>query len=217
MRPNIKTQALFVEGQSDASVVNKLVKLRLGIDLAEKNQRIVRAVAGEGGFDSTLEQFRAALEAKRPERLGLLVDRDGHEGRADRWPRIVAVLQSSGLVAPSSPPAGGVRAVTATQRVGVWLMPNNTTSGDLETFLEGLLPEPRPALWEYAAMATTTSLSHGARFRSVQQAKAKLHAYLAWQDPPGNPYGTAVEAGVIGVQSTAADALVEWLNWLFGE
>lgn len=40
MKPNIKTQALFVEGQSDASVVNKLVKLRLGVDLAERTSEL---------------------------------------------------------------------------------------------------------------------------------------------------------------------------------
>ncbi len=161
------TRAIVRSEQLASSINPALSRPELG---RPPGHQIVEASTGDGGFESALERFRAALEARRPTRLGLLVDRDGHEGRPDRWPRVAGVLRQAGLEVPEAPPANGIRITRNSQRVGAWLMPNNTDLGDLEGFLEALLPDPRPPLWQYA-----------------------------------------------GVASTAADALVDWLTWLFGE
>ena len=45
--------------------------------------------------------------------------------------------------------------------------------------------------------------------------KAVLHAWLAWQQRPGRPYGTAITARYIGHDSPAALRFVEWFQRVF--
>ncbi len=218
MMPDKDKQKLFVEGPTDGAVVNKLVKLRLGVDLAEPpSARIVNAPPGDGGFDPALRKFAAALRAKAPARLGLLVDRDNLPGRPDRWPIVKETLLAEGLSVGDQPPPTGVRVELVARRVGVWLMPNNTDAGDLESFLERLILRDRPAVWDYSLTATEKAAELNAPFRPTQAAKARLHTFLAWQDPPGNPYGTAVEAKVLNAQHVAVEPFLDWFQWLFGD
>ncbi|MBK6688020.1 MAG: hypothetical protein IPG45_26330 [Deltaproteobacteria bacterium] len=218
MSPDKDTQRLFVEGPSDAAVINKLVLIRLKVDLAQPpSHRIIEAPAGDGGFDAALQRFTNALGAKKPNRLGLLVDRDGLDGKPDRWGAVSAALSDAGLDPPLLPSPDGVRIEAPWgSRVGVWLMPDNISSGDIETFLEGLLPNPVPATWDYALEAVNRAKALGATYRDVHRPKARFHSWLAWQDPPGVPYGRAIEAKLLGAASPAADAFVLWFVWLFG-
>lgn len=215
MRPDKSQHRLFVEGPSDGAVINKLVQRRLAIDLA--TPRIIEAgPEGDGGFDRALERFRAAIQAHKPERLGLVVDRDGAGGKPDRWGTVREVLRASGLEVAPQPKDEGVRAAAAWGRVGVWLMPDNVTPGDLESFVETLLPE-QPKVWAFAGEAVVSAKALGAKYRPVDQAKARFHTWLAWQDPPGIPYGTAIEAEILGARSPVAEAFIDWLEWLFGD
>lgn len=218
MTPDKTMQKLFVEGHSDGAVVNKLVLLRLGVDLSRpSSHQIVQVGQVDGGFDAALGGFAAALAAKRPARLGLLVDRDATDGKPDRWNAVHAALSNAGLNPPTQPPAEGVRVDAQWgQRIGVWLMPDNLRSGDLESFLEGLLPEPPPPTWGFALEATIQAKSLGATFRETHQPKARFHTWLAWHDPPGNPYGTAIEARVLSAAAPAVDPFIDWFRWLFG-
>lgn len=150
------------------------------MDLAETRSRIVDAPPGEGGFAEACRRFAAALAAERPTRLGLLVDRDG---TPDRWNSVRGLLLNRGLEAPVQPSALGIRLETAWGRVGVWLMPDNISSGDLETFLEGLVPQPPPATWGHAQTATEEASRLGAPFKKAHERKARLHTWLAWNDP----------------------------------
>ena len=217
MTPDNTTQKLFVEGPSDAAVVNKLVLLSLRIDLANPpSHRIVEVAPGDGGFDAALKRFADALAAKRPERLGLLVDRDGIGDKPDRWDAVRRALADAGLQPPEAPSGEGVRIAAAWGRVGAWLMPDNVHEGDLESFLELLLPDPLPKTWDYAGEAAAEAKRRGATYRDVHRSKARFHTWLAWHDPPGIPYGTAIEAKILRATTPAADAFVRWFEWLFG-
>lgn len=216
MKLDTSNQRVFVEGPNDGAVINKVIAARLKVDLATPpSHRIIDAPVGEGGFDEALRRFSAALEARRPTRLGLVVDRDALDGKPDRWPSVAAVLRTAGLDAGEAPPAEGVRQQVAWGRVGVWLMPDNHSPGDLESLLEAMLPAKGP-LWAHATTVTDQSRSVGARWRDPQRSKACLHAWLAWQDPPGNPYGTAIEAGAFDVSAPAAVRFADWFGWLIG-
>lgn len=85
----------------------------------------------------------------------------------------------------------------------------------LETFLQGLVPEA-DSLWQHAEQATTAALSLGASFRSADLPKARMHAWLAWQEQPGRPFGTAVQAGFLNRESDDLRGLVDWLRRLYG-
>lgn len=71
MKPDKLQQRVFVEGHTDAAVINKLVLARLQVNLASPpNHQIVEPA--DGGFDGAVRRFEAALSARRPERLGFV-------------------------------------------------------------------------------------------------------------------------------------------------
>jgi hypothetical protein len=45
--------------------------------------------------------------------------------------------------------------------------------------------------------------------------KAIMHTWLAWQEEPGLPFGTAIKAGYLDSSAAPVDTLVSWLNRLF--
>ena len=42
-----------------------------------------------------------------------------------------------------------------------------------------------------------------------------MHTWLAWQENPGRPYGTAITARFLDAEAPQADVLVAWINYLF--
>ena len=101
-------------------------------------------------------------------------------------------------------------------RVGVWLMPDNGSVGALEHFLEKLVPTASP-LYDFARACTIQSQQspYDATFREVDQLKATLACWLAWQKNPGRPYGTGIRAGYFGKDSPEAHKFVAWFKDLF--
>jgi hypothetical protein len=91
-------------------------------------------------------------------------------------------------------------------------MPNNQESGSLETFLVKLVPAGN-ACWQYAVQATQTAIGKGCIVGN--EAKAALRAWLAWQDAPGLPFGTALKAGIFNHDSPEALSFVLWFKQLF--
>ena len=65
-------------------------------------------------------------------------------------------------------------------------------------------------------MSTTGSSAEiDRRFPPVDRLKAILHTWLAWQQEPGRPYGTAVGARFFRHDSPAALAFLAWFKRLF--
>src|SRR5207253_6469977 len=99
-------------------------------------------------------------------------------------------------------------------RVGIWLMPDNQHDGTLDTFLRDLVQAADPLIG-HAETATDTASQLGARFPAVHRLKAVLHAWLAWQEVPGKPYGTAIKAQYFRHDTPAALKFVEWFKSLY--
>lgn len=99
--------------------------------------------------------------------------------------------------------------------VGVWLMPDNVRDGTLEDFLRDLI-ETNDSLIGHADSSTAAARQLGAKFSDADTKKAVLHAWLAWQEVPGRPYGTAVKAHFFRHDSPAATEFVRWLRDLYG-
>ncbi len=94
------------------------------------------------------------------------------------------------------------------------MMPDNTNRGTLETFLKRLVPEGN-LWWLHAATATAEAQRLGAPLASKDQDKGALHAWLAWQEKPGLPFGTALSAQILGHESPEALGFVAWFSRLF--
>ena len=100
-------------------------------------------------------------------------------------------------------------------RAGVWIMPDNKSPGILEDFLRFLIPNQPNPLFAHAERSVATVPER--RFTENDTPKALIHTWLAWQDEPGKPYGTAITAKFLDSRLPEAQALAGWLGRLFSD
>lgn len=93
-------------------------------------------------------------------------------------------------------------------------MPDNSAPGTLEDFLDKLVPAGDP-IRTYADEAVTEARQRGARCQERNHIKSALHTWLAWQEEPGLPFGTAMRAEYFEKDSEAAHRFVTWFRRLF--
>ena len=93
-------------------------------------------------------------------------------------------------------------------------MPDNQRDGTLENFLRSLVEDDDP-LFPYAEESAKHAKELGAVFSANDTDKAVLHTWLAWQEEPGLPYGTAMRARFFRDDSPAAQAFVTWFRAVF--
>jgi hypothetical protein len=201
---------LLVEGRDDkCSIINLLV--RHGYDWDSVPAPFVYDAEG---IDSLLESLPPAL--KSHVRVEIVVDAD--LSLTDRWKSIRAILEANGIAGPRQPdPNGTVIPVTGLarlERVGIWLMPDNKVPGTLEDFLTRLVPAGDPCL-PHAETSTQAALTLGAPLRPQNHSKGVIHAWLAWQEKPGQPFGKAINARTFDHETDEACAFVAWFRRLF--
>jgi hypothetical protein len=209
MAPDHKSPfRLVVEGIDDKwTIINLLKRHSYDWDDPSQPRPFVREL---GGFPAVLDGLSAAL--KTFARYGIVVDAD--QSTAKRWQAVVTELAKIGVSAPASPVSDGLVTQLESCRFGVWLMPDNQQPGMLEDLLATLVPTGDPC-WAHAGQATTEARILGAPLRSSDARKGTMHAWLAWQEQPGQPFGTALTTRVLRHDSPQARAFVEWFRRLF--
>jgi hypothetical protein len=100
-------------------------------------------------------------------------------------------------------------------RVGVWIMPDNSSSGMLETFLGYLVPNAQDELYVAAQRAVADARSLGAPCIEAHVSKANIYTWLAWQDPPGRQLHQAVMEQILNPSSPYAQPFVSWFRELY--
>ena len=217
--PTIERSNLHVEGNDDMHVVKHLL-LRHGIDCPIKGRPAdevaanVPEITAAGSKDAVLDAIGTAVLVSNGRSVGFVLDADVEP--RDRWRAVCGRLRGFELDLPDEiPPEGFVGDVAEFgARVGVWLMPDNQRTGALEHFLQDLVDTSDP-LHPLAETSTAEAKESGATFPEVDRRKAVLHAWLAWQEEPGRPYGTAIRARYFRNDSPAALAFVEWYKRVF--
>ena len=213
--PQDERSTLRVEGKDDKNAIAHLL-LRHGIKRSVVD--IKESDGGDedaGGKDHLLAGMRLAVTTSTGKSVGFVLDADG--APENRWNAVRTRLSTvDSLALPDVIPENGfVGDVVAFQvRVGVWLMPDNRRSGALEEFLGDLVDDEKP-LVQLAQRSTSEAKDLGAAFPNAKQHKAELHTWLAWQQYPGLPYGTAIKARYFRHNSPAALAFVEWFRRVF--
>ncbi|MEO6192654.1 MAG: DUF3226 domain-containing protein [Thermoanaerobaculia bacterium] len=204
---------LLVEGPDDKhSVIHLMARHEFDWD-DESTPRPF--VSPQGGIEKLLGSVSVALKGTY-ERLGIILD--ANSSLVDRWAQIRDRASRIGLALPESPAPEGtvVKGRQPGSRVGVWLMPDNSSPGTLESFLSALAPAEHP-LWIYAGQATREARQHGAQSLEKDHLKSVLHTWLAWQEEPGLPFGTALKAGIFETDREGALRFVAWFRNLFVE
>ena len=200
---------LLVEGTDDEHVLKHICGNR-GIPKLDD----VRAHKND---EDLLEDFTIRIKASTEEGVVLGVVIDADKNPSGRWQSIRHRLLEAGYgdVSNKADREGTIVEPpdhSLLPRVGVWIMPNNVDKGKLEDFLRLLVPEGDDLIAHATDVVENLPVR---RFRDIDKPKAVMHTWLAWQNSPGRPYGTAITAGFLDACAPAADDIVSWLNRLF--
>lgn len=202
---------LMVEGTDDQHVVMHIC--------GHYNIPPLLTIEHYGNVDEVINAILPRLRQAREvgDVVGILADAD--ESAQNRWQAIRQRILAAGYAdVPEQLPAGGViiepPADTILPRAGVWIMPDNRAPGILEDFLRFMAPTAS-ALFQYAEASVDGIPPAERRFRDVDRPKALMHTWLAWQETPGRPFGTAITAQFLDPAVPETAAFARWLRSLF--
>ena len=119
-------------------------------------------------------------------------------------------------IRPDLPATGLVMQNDEGLRFGVWLMPNCSSVGMLETFLALFIDEPTDGLWSLVeSHCELAKEKHQAPFKAAHKDKAHIHSWLALQDPPGEQLHDALIQNILKPDSPQCDPFVNWFRELY--
>ena len=211
MKKKVFKYRLLVEGKNDQHVI---------WNLAERLQlKETFEVVATDSYQQLLEALPVELKGTNVvERLGIVVDAD--ESSAAHWQAIRNILLKSGYYSnlPEMLPADGLIVEPDDEEqliVGVWIMPDNRVNGMMEDFVACMIPEGDRLLDEADATLKHLEENKLNRYKPVHYAKARIHTWLAWQDEPGMPMGTAITCRVLSSDKELCGRFASWLCKLF--
>ena len=198
---------LLVEGPDDKHVV---------IHVRERNIPMPEfCTKDKGSVQEVLSAISSEVKVSGREAVGIMVD--ANDDLASRWQALADKVSRVGVVLPASPCQSGtiVRQIPnfPRLRLGVWLMPDNVTSGELEHFIAAMIPEEDP-VWPLASEYIGRIAEPA--FRPKKKIRAEVHAWLAARKEPRR-MGLAIKAGDLEIETAVCNKFVAWLRSLFAE
>ena len=196
-------RVLLVEGQDDEHIVRHL---------RERNLPMPEfGIIDRKSISNLLRAIEADVLAPGRTAVGILVDAD--ESLDRRWQAVTDRLRRARITPPSAPdPTGTI--IDGNPRIGVWMMPDNESSGELENLVARMIPAS-DAVWPLSE-AYIAGIPPGVRmFAEGKILRAKVHAWLATRAEP-RKMGAAIRARDLNAGAPAAVQLVDWLRRLFG-
>lgn len=216
-----KENVLVVEGPNDLHAILHLLR-KAGV-LAENldGDSSPLEIVAVGDKKKVIKNIGPRSKESNRVRVGFVLDADHYSGDPPglqpTWQSVCDQLQRIGATPPSTPaPHGYIDNLDETsRRIGIWIMPDNSSNGAIEEFLISLV-DPQQLLMRFSKSTTKEAReSHGATFRESQTSKAELSCWLAWQDEPAAKYGESVQAGRFDLGQPAAVHFCEWVKQLF--
>lgn len=212
--------SLYVEGRDDQHVIYHLL-WRHGIKCPLQGEidrdtpvEPLPEICCTQGKARALTTMANAVKFGTGHTIGFVIDADAAADNS--WRSIRGRLSFLDPQPPAVlPVAGFIADVPDYQtRVGVWLMPDNRSSGTIENFLRELVDKDNPLL-AFANDSTTRARKLGAMFPEAKHMKAVIHAWLSWQEDPGRPFGTAIAAKYFNTDTPIAMSFLSWFKKLY--
>lgn len=201
-----ESRVLLVEGQNDKHVVLQICRR-----CPELPDFLIR---DRDNIEQLLDSVGAELNAPGLRTLGILVDTDTDQ--ASRWNAIRNRLAAEGITLPGAPQTRGARVdTTGKPGVGVWLMPNNATPGELEDFVAQMIP-PSDPVWPRSQRYIDQIPLADREFHQNKITRAQVHAWLATREQP-RQMGLAIRARDLEISGPLCQGFVSWLQRLFGQ
>ena len=147
--------------------------------------------------------------------MGIVVD--ANDSLRDRWRAIAGRLEKAGVEVPRRLDREGtvIKETNRLPRIGIWVMPDNKSGGELEDFVFRMLPDGDP-VWPRSEAYIEAIPREDRKFKERKERRAKLHAWLATRAKP-RQMGLAIEAGDLQVGETLGVRFVEWLRRVFDD
>ena len=202
---------LYVEGAPDFFFVEEL-RSKYGIASSWQTK-------AKNGFPSVMRVARDAVVRRGTSAVGILVDTDSC--LSARWDEIDVhfkrpeIIDKRAISLPDRPCSNGtiIEQDDGFPRIGIWLMPNNASPGELENFVVDMVPRDNP-IWPRAENYIDGIQKDLDLFEPDKTDRAKLYAWLATCKKP--PYiGSAISNGELEWQVDNCQTFVDWLERLF--
>jgi hypothetical protein len=206
---------LMVEGDEDKRVIPQFMENFIAWGNKPADWPVL--IESYNGIEPLLKAgvIEAKLKTSGLKALGVLVD--ANSDIQSRWRGIRDRAIGAFPAIPEDLPPGGLVCVNEDGlRFGAWLMPDNRSRGMLETFLSLFIPAGADPLWtlvqEHCRQAKE---SCGAPYTEAHLDKARIHAWLALQNPPGQQLHIAILTKTLRPGSPQADSFVNWFRTLY--
>ena len=202
-------RVLLVEGPDDKHVV---------IHLSERSELEQNFwIIEKEGKDKLVDSI--VLEARTPGRTVLGIVLDANDNPDARWQaltdRLNRLRQEDHFDLPELPdkpePSGTI--IEGKLRIGVWLMPDNRSTGELEDFVGSMIPSGDP-VWPLSEAYIEGIPPADRKFAPGKIQRAKVHAWLATREEPRR-MGLAIKARDLVTDAANTAAFVNWLRTLF--
>ena len=218
------TGLLLVEGIDDKHVVWHLCDRDRASFSTDRNgvffkvtlqsQSSTFQIMEQDGRPNLLKAIGTQLKAIRQSPFGIVIDADDNLGKS--WSEVVKEFDGTGVQLPPSPDPSGtiIPQQGFTPRVGIWLMPDNQSHGELEDFALPMIRQ-NDTVWPRSHGYIEGVPIPDRKFAPDKINKAKVHAWLATKKEPGR-LGAALSAGDLDVDSPLCKNFLDWLTRLFG-
>ena len=203
-RPSLTThpRVLLVEGRDDERVVQTICEVRSD---SPSFQILIKE-----GIDPLLKSISIELKVDNRDAVGILAD--ANDDINARWQSIRSRMPDR-INLPDRPVAGGV-IVENQPRVGIWLMPDNASPGELEDFVQQMIPTD-DAVWPLAEQYIDAIPAPDRKFPPGKTSRAKLYAWLAARQDPRR-MGEAIRTRDLATTGALCQQFAAWLRTLFG-
>ena len=197
-------RVLLVEGPDDKHVVRQLCRHQSVPNFSIK-------VAGT--VETLLSTVGAEILAPGRKCVGILIDADDDPRR--RWEELVDLLSEEDIRIPGHPnPLGTIVNTAEGPPIGIWIMPDNGSSGELEDFVQKMIPAGDP-VWPKSQTYIEQIPVEQRKFRPGKLLRAQVYAWLATREIPGR-MGAAMGAGDLDMNVAQVQRFIDWLRNLFG-
>ena len=207
--PDSQSRVLLVEGQDDKHVIDHI---RSRCSMARKF-----CIRDKSNYVELLKSIPTEIKAPGRDVLGVVLDAD--EDPVARWHAVLTklnALEEEGYFnisdLPNEPvPSGAV--VEGRVRIGIWLMPDNCSCGELENFVEQMIPSSDP-VWPKSQKYIDEIPICDRPFKTKKTTRAKVYAWLATRERPFR-MGTAIRAQELDINVPLTVTFADWLRRLF--
>ena len=213
MPPDDKTfpRVLFVEGSDDLHVV---------LQLCLRSESVPEfRIVNRDGKDNLLKTISDDIDT--PGRVAVGIVMDANDNLAARWQTIKNRIEESDIIRennialPDKPDPSGtiIEGTRRLPRIGIWLMPDNQSPGELEDFIKKMIPDG-DSVWPRSESYIDGIPEGDRKFTEGKILRAKVHAWLATRREP-RKMGQAITTRDLDISEENCQTFVHWLRELF--